>query len=306
MNLKFLNKKISLGVFLGSVFGVSALVYSLGYKMAMDKFNDVISYVQEKQNMYSTLNELDQTVRSEYILDIPESDLIASLCRGYIAGLGDGSCGFWDKKGYKEYQDANKKLKANIEYKKLADDIAYIKCDSFLNNASKDVIDKIDSTFVSGINNLIFDLRNCEKSSDEEIFKILQHIIPSGDIVSAVNNKNESEVVCKSTSSGVDLNFVILVNSKTSGGAEVLASALKDSKNSKIIGIKTAGKPIRTKKVTLSDDSIVVFADAYYVTGKGNSFLKKGLKPDINIELSGAEDIQLKKAVELIGENEAK
>lgn len=303
MNLKFLNKKISLSIFLASIFVASALVYSLGYKIAMDKFNDVVSYVQEKEKMYSVLSELDHHVRSEYISEPSEADVTTSLCEGYINGLKDSSCGYWDKQGYKEYQESNKKLKPKIEYKKLADNVAYIKCDNFLNNASKEIIDKIDSTFVSGIGNIVFDLRNCEKSSDEEVFKVLQHIIPSGDIVSAVNRKNESEVVCKSTSSGVDLNFVVLVNEKTAGGAEVLASALKDSKNAKIIGAKTAGNPVRTKKVTLSDDSVVVFADAYYVTKSGNSIFKKGLIPDIVAENPGDVDSQLQQAVDLISKN---
>lgn len=301
MNLKFLNKKVSLSVFLASIFGASALVYSLGYKIAMDKFNDVVSFVQEKQKMYSTLSELDHCVRSEYISDISESEMLDSLCRGYVNGLQNESSGYWNKQGYKEYQDANKKLKPKIEYKKLQDDVAYIKCDKFINDASKDFIDKIDSTFVGGISNIVLDLRNCEKSSDEEIFKILQHIIPSGDIVSAVNKKSETEVVCTSTSSGVDLNFVVLVNGKTCGGAEVLASALKDSKNAKIVGTKTFGNPVRTKKITLSDDSVVVFADAYYVTKSGNSIFKKGLTPDVVAENPDDVDIQLQQAVDLIG-----
>ncbi len=301
MDLKFLNKKVSLSVFLASIFGVSALVYSLGYKIAMDKFNDIVSYVQEKEKMYSALSEIDHNVRTEYISDISEADMVTSLCAGYVNGLKNSSCGYWDKQGYKEYQESYKKLKPKIEYKKLGDDIAYIKCDSFINNISKDIIDKIDGTFVGGTNNIIFDLRDCEKSRDEEIFKILQHIIPSGDIVSAVNNKNESEVVCKSTSSGVDLNFVVLVNEKTCGGAEVLASALRDSKNAKVIGAKTAGNPVRTKKVILSDDSVVVFADAYYVTKSENSIFKKGLIPDITAENSNQSDSLIKQAVDLIG-----
>lgn len=269
----------------------------------MDKFNDVVSYVQEKQKIYSTLSELDHNIREEYISDISESDVLNSICKGYVSGLGDDSCGFWDKQSYKDYQESNKKLKPKVEYKKLSDNVAYIKCDKFVNNASKDIIDKIDSTFVGGINNIVFDLRDCERSSDDEIFKVLQHIIPSGDIVSAVNKKNESEVVCKSTSSGVDLNFVVLVNEKTCGGAEVLAAALKDSKNAKIVGTKTLGRAVRTKKVTLSDDSVVVFADAYYVTQSGNSVFKKGLTPDIIIENSDETDSQLQQAVDLISKN---
>lgn len=303
MDFEFSNKKVSLGIFIAGLFGTSALVYSLGYKIAMDKFNNVISYVQEKQKMYSILSELDSNIRSDYVSNIPEASVSMSVCRGYINGLEDESCAFWDKKGYREYQEEIKKLKPSIEHKKLSDNITYLKCDKFVNNASKDVIEKIDSTFVNGINNMIFDLRNCEKSDDEEIFKILKHVVPSGGIVSAVNKNNESEVICEPTSSGVDLNFVVLVNEKTCGGAEILASALKDYKNAKIIGVKTAGEPVRTKKVTLSDDSVVIFADAYYITKNGNNIYKKGLNPDIIVENSGDTGSELQQAIDFINKS---
>lgn len=303
MDLKFLNKKVSLSVFLGSLFGVAALVYSLGYKMAMDRFNDVVSYVQEKQKMYSGLSELDHNIRSEYISDIPESDVLTSLCKGYISGLNDNSCGFWGKDEYNEYQENEKKLKPAVEYKKLDETMAYIKCESLINNASGNIIDKMNSMIVSGFSDLILDLRNCQKGDIEEIFKILKHVIPSGDIVNVVDSKSRTETACASTSTGVNLNFAVLVNEKTSGGAEVLASALKDSKNAKVVGVKTAGNPVRVKKVTLSDDSVLVFSDAYYVTKSGNNILKKGLTPDVVVNLSDGEDNQLQKAIDLLNES---
>ncbi len=303
MDLKFLNKKVSMYVFLASLFGVAALVYSLGYKMAMDRFNDVVSYVQEKQKMYSRLSELDHAVRSEYITDIPESDILASICRGYINGLSDVNCGFWEKSEYRDYEENEKKSKPNIEYKKLSEDIAYIKCDKFINNASGNIIEKINSMVVSGLSDLILDLRDCQKGDIEEVFKLLKHVIPSGDVVNVVDSKGKSEIACTSASSGVNLNFVVLVNENTIGGAEVLASALKDSKDAKIVGVKTAGKPVRVKKVTLSDDSVVIFSDAYYVTRSGNSILKKGLVPDVEVKLSDNEDNQLQKAIDLLNES---
>lgn len=306
MYLEFLNKRIPLWAFLASLFGASVLVYSLGYKMAMDKFNDVVSYVQEKQRIYSTLSELDHNIRSEYVSDIPESDVLNSACKGYLEGLNDGNCTFWNKQEYKDYQEAEKKLKPNVDYKMLKENIAYIKCDRFVNGASQNVVERIDSAFVGGINGLVLDLRNCEKSDDEEIFKILQHVIPSGDIVNVINKNNEMEVACKSTSEGINLNFVVLVNEKTSGGAEVLASALKCSKGAKIVGTRTAGNPVRRKKITLSDESVVVFPDAHYVAKGGNDFFKKGLTPDFITEASVDGDAQLEKALDLIMANDSK
>ena len=51
--MKIMNKKISLLAVIVLMFVVGAVVYSLGYRMAMNKFNNVISYNQEKQKIIS-------------------------------------------------------------------------------------------------------------------------------------------------------------------------------------------------------------------------------------------------------------
>ena len=48
---KILSKKVSVGITVAALFIVAALVYSLGYNMAMRKFDDIVGYTQEKQKM---------------------------------------------------------------------------------------------------------------------------------------------------------------------------------------------------------------------------------------------------------------
>lgn len=57
--MKIKNRKISLGAGLAVLFLTSSVVYSIGYKVAMNKFNSIVSTTQEKQKMYGDLSEID-------------------------------------------------------------------------------------------------------------------------------------------------------------------------------------------------------------------------------------------------------
>ncbi len=300
MNFKFLNKKIPMGFFIAGLFVIATLVYSLGYKMAMDKFNDVVSYTQEKQKMYSTLSELDYNVRSDYVGEISENDMLENLCYGYVKGLKDSSCSFFTKQDYKKYTEDLKNISPVIECRDISEEVFYLKCEKLVNNVSKDFIETLDAKISNGMSKLILDLRDSDVGNEEEVFNILKRIVPSGDIVTAVDANGKKEVVCKSGSGGMNLKIVILVNDKTSGASEILTSALKDFKNAKVIGSKTGGNAVRKKVVKLSDDSVLVFPDAYYITKSDDKSSKKSIEPDVKSDFSENEDELFQKAFDLM------
>ena len=310
---KFFNRKIPIGFVIAALFVIAAFVYSLGYKIAMDKFNNVVSYTQEKQKMYSALSEIDYNIRKEYVAGINEVNLISGLCKGYVTGLDDENCKFLSKKEYDDYSKSKDGMASDVEYSELNDDLGYIRCRNLGNNASKFFIDGLNSASSEGINKLIIDLRNSNGGDVNEAFKILQHLMPSGDIVSTVDKNKNKNVVCKSSSSGTSAKMTVLINGETCGSAEIIASALKDRGDVEIVGAETAGNAVREKIINLSDDSVLIFPDAYYVTKSGDIIFKKGIKPTNPFDLSDDlknlldknelphdKDTQLQEAIRLI------
>ncbi len=269
-----------------TIFVVAALVYSLGYKMAMDKFNNVVSYTQEKQKMYSTLSEMDYNVRKEYVAQINETNLLKGLCKGYIDGIDDKNCKFFTRQEYKDYTENKEHSIADVEFVHLNDDTGYLRCRSLGGNASKLFIEEVSSAISGGMSKLVIDLRNCDSGNINEAFKILQYLMPSGDIVSTVDKNDNKEVVCKSTASGINVKTAVLMNNKTSGVSEIIASALMDRGDVKIVGVKTTGDAVREKVINLSDDTVLVVPDAHYTTKSGNIIFKKGVAPNTASELS--------------------
>ncbi len=84
-----MSRKISIGAAI-SVAAISAAVtVTLTYSFAMNSFNAKVADVNERQAMYTKLNEIDRKARQDYVGRIDEKSLTDALCAGYLSGLGD-------------------------------------------------------------------------------------------------------------------------------------------------------------------------------------------------------------------------
>ncbi len=295
---KILSKKVSVSITVAALFIVAALVYSLGYNMAMRKFNSIVGYAQEKQKMYSKLSEVDYNIRDGYIGKIDEDKLLDATCMGYIKGLGDSNAKFLSSADYKSYKSEQESISGDLEISSTENNFASIRCSSLGKNFSANFVTALNNLISEGVRGIVVDLRNCSKGSEQEIVASMQHIAPKGDIIYTLDANDKKDVICSTSSGGTSVKFVVLVNDETSGFAEVFALALKDSCGAKIVGVETAGNAVRTKAVNLSDDSVVIFPDAFYMTASGKKIFKKGLEPDVNVVNNSAdEDLQMKEAI---------
>ncbi|MBQ2671834.1 MAG: S41 family peptidase [Clostridia bacterium] len=286
--MKILNKKIPLVFALAFLFIFSAIVYSVGYKMAMNKFNNIVSYNNEKHKMYSLLSDVDYNIRNDFVGEIDENKLLEQICVGYANGVDSQNCKFFTNKDYEEYNKNQIYRKVSINDSKI-NDVGYIRIDNFCSTSSSIFKEKLNKLMSDGIKKLVIDVRNCEYGDYSEAMNVLKFLINDKEIVSAVNKKGEKDVIC---SSDIDLGVrvAVLVNEKTSGPAEVLASAFKDKEDSAVIGCKTKGSAVREKAVIISEDFVLVFPDAYYVTKSGNIILNSGVEPNEYIKLSAEKE----------------
>ncbi len=288
--MKLFDKKVSLVKAVAVMFVVSSGVYSLGYKIAMDKFNSLVSFSQEKQKMYGDLSEIDYSIRNEYIGQVDEQKILDSLYRGYISGVDD--CKFLDKNQYDEYKKENENIPAEVSWDEI-EGVGYLRCKSLGKGSADMLIDKLEDFLLNGTNNIVLDLRISENGNIDEVFKILQYIAPSGDIIYTVDKNGKKEVVCKSNGEGINCKMSILTSKNCSKYAEILALGLKHSLNAKIVGENTKGNFEREKVTLISENSVIIFPDAKYITST-EDLDKKGLSPDKFEELSEENSLLLK------------
>ena len=97
-----------------------------------------------------------------------------------------------------------------------------------------------------------------------------------------------------------NLPLVVLVNEKTAGSAEVLASALQDSQRATVVGVQTQGKGSVQVVRELSFGGALRYTAAYYKSPLGHDINDVGVLPDKTVAAGGdaASDAQKRLALE--------
>ena len=132
-------------------------------------------------------------------------------------------------------------------------------------------------------------------------------------IIKTVSRQGTQDVVRSDRSSLTDKPLVVLVDGGTASASEILSGALQDNKRATLVGAKTFGKGLIQQVYTLNnseDQGIgIAVSIAKYQTPSGADIHKKGIKPDVSVELSKdftadqiatSKDNQYAKALEIL------
>ena len=197
-----------------------------------------------------------------------------------------------------------------VEGKVLDNNIGYIKLASFDEETSKEFKEKFEELQKQNIKSLIIDLRNNGGGIVTEALKIADFITEKGSVLLYEIDKNGKEEVKKSNNNPIiNMPIVVLENENTASSSEILAAALKDLGKAKIVGKTSYGKGVIQEILSLPDGSGLKITTEQYKTPNGNFIHKKGIEPDVEVELpknvdkskmTDAEDTQLQKAIELL------
>lgn len=191
-----------------------------------------------------------------------------------------------------------------VKFKMLENNIGYIKILNFGKNSVPEFYNAINDLLTKGANKLILDLRNNPGGFLESAVIISSWFLPKGDKVVIEDFGGKSpQRIHRSLGPGIlsNLPLVVLVNRGSASASEILAGALRDNLNVKILGEKTFGKGSVQEVVNLSDGSLVKVTVARWLTPKGKLIEGKGIDPDIEIKSeSDKEDLVLNKAIEIL------
>ena len=109
-----MNKKISLGLALAIVFVAIALTVTITMTIAMHTYNNLIKDVSDRASMYSSISEIDDIVRENYLGELNENLLNSLTAEGYVNGIGDRYSYYMDAEAYNTYKQTEKGEKRGI------------------------------------------------------------------------------------------------------------------------------------------------------------------------------------------------
>ena len=177
--------------------------------------------------------------------------------------------------------------------------IGYIAISKFSENTDEAFTDQLNELIDQGIQSLIIDLRYNGGGSVDAACNIAALMVPEGPIVQIVDNNGSSDII-KSPGAQFKAPIAVLVNEYSASASEILAGALQDTKAANLIGTTTYGKGIVQTVYFLNDGTGVKLTEKKYLTPNGNDINKKGIEPNVYVEIKGDKDTQLDFAVEYL------
>jgi carboxyl-terminal processing protease len=155
-----------------------------------------------------------------------------------------------------------------------------------------------------GAKRLILDLRSNAGSRMDEAVKVAGLFAGAGVVAQVADRKaGKSELTAPADPAVWSGPLVAVVDGGTAGAAEVLAAALRDRAGASLVGEKTWGLGTLQRVITLPAGDGIRLSVAKYLSPTGKDWNGTGLSPDVaqaKDSGSGSEDLQLKKALEVL------
>lgn len=167
----------------------------------------------------------------------------------------------------------------------LEKSIGLVTISNFNERCAEETIAVIDNLVNQGAEALIFDVRFNPGGYKDELVKILDYLLPEGNLFSSEDYAGKKEVDT-SDANCLKLPMAVLINGDSYSAAEFFAAALSEYDWAILVGQPTTGKSRFQYTIELSDGSAVNLSVGKYYTPKGVSLADEGgLTPDVLVEV---------------------
>ena len=165
----------------------------------------------------------------------------------------------------------------------LQHDVGLVTIENFDDRCAEETIQAIETLLDNGAKGLIFDVRNNPGGYAHELVKVLDYLLPEGELFRAVYYDGKEDVDY-SDEDYLDIPMVVLVNGGSYSAAEFFAVALQEYEAGTVVGQQTCGKGYFQTTIRLNDGSAVALSVGKYYTPSGKNLADVGVTPDLWIE----------------------
>ena len=186
----------------------------------------------------------------------------------------------------------------------IPEDMQYIRLSSFISkNAAVEIEEILNNC--GNKKGIIIDLRSNPGGLLTNAIYISDMLLKGGAIVSTVDRDRYKMTTRAKYNQVTNKPVVVLINKGSASASEILSGALKDNHRATIVGEQSFGKGLVQEINKLPDEAGMNITIQRYLTPSGQDINKKGISPDVVIELTeenvkAKDDVQLKKAIEVL------
>ncbi len=165
----------------------------------------------------------------------------------------------------------------------LDEQTGFIRIYNFHQGSEQQFNDILDELLDAGAKALIFDVRNDPGGAVDSVNKMLDRLLPKGDLMGLASKAGKEEQYT-SDARCVELPMAVLVNAESISAAEFFAACLQEYDWATVVGTETIGKGYSQRMYTLIDGSAVRISDKKYFMPSGKSLIGEGVTPDLIVE----------------------
>lgn len=214
-----------------------------------------------------------------------------------------------------------------LEARMLDNNIAYLRVPTLSAGRAADARKQLEALLKKDARHILLDLRGTAHGEEREAVELANLFLDSG-IVGTLEGQQfpKKTFTVDSKKTLTRLPMAVLVNQATGGAAEMAASSIADNGRGRLVGKKTFGMGSVQKLIPLEDGSALLITVAKYMTAGGKEIQDNGVTPQVDVgqadeadfdpnqeagevpetaprtqpPAAPAEDLQLKKAIEVL------
>ena len=167
--------------------------------------------------------------------------------------------------------------------------IGHVQINSFAKNTAKEVEKAVTDLREKGVKKFIFDVRYNPGGLLDQAIMIANMFVDEGKTILNVENRDGQ---IKSYNASKDYGtfkitepYVLLVNEGSASASEILAAALKESADAKLIGKKTYGKGTVQSVIEVGDNAELKYTIAKWLTPNKTWIHKRGIEPTEEVSM---------------------
>ena len=171
----------------------------------------------------------------------------------------------------------------------------YIRVVEFTANSPARIKQAVDALAKTGATRYVIDLRGTSRGDLDNGVDAARLFVRSGTLAvrisrdplarpEAKEKTKKDSIVAQATDGAVTAAVVLLVDSGTSGAAELFAAALDGNNRAELVGERTIGRAARQQLVKLPDGSGLLLTNIRYLSPSSAAIHEKGLTPDVHVQ----------------------
>ncbi len=171
-------------------------------------------------------------------------------------------------------------------------EIGYVRLAEFGNTSAREMEAALDELEDAGMKSLVLDLRQNGGGRLDQAVQILGLFLPPATTVVTVEGRGDEIETLKTPDRQRrkrDYPLTVLIDRMSASASELTAGALQDLRRATVIGETSYGKGSVQNIVPMGGGTALRLTIALYHTPSGNTPHRKGITPDIPVEISPAD-----------------